>query len=82
MSTVVYPYEKLEALSTEAFTRFGFSREDAAQITDGKDVIVALVTGSYKAILVAIAVMYAISFVLVYTIYKKKDELPWEEKTV
>ena len=37
-------------------------------------------TGSYKAILVAIAAMYAISFVLVYFIYKKKDELPWEEK--
>ena len=37
-------------------------------------------TGSYKAILVAIAAMYAISFVLVYIIYKKKDELPWEEK--
>ena len=34
MSSVTYSYKQLEALCTEAFTRFGFSREDAAQITD------------------------------------------------
>ena len=39
-------------------------------------------TGSYKAILVAIAIMYAISFLLVVAIYKKKDSLPWEEKVI
>ena len=39
-------------------------------------------TGSYQAILVAIAVMYAISFGLVWLIFKKKDTLPWEEKVV
>ena len=39
-------------------------------------------TGSYNGILLAIAVMLAISFVLVVLIYKKKDSLPWEERTV
>ncbi|MBQ1250963.1 MAG: hypothetical protein IIY00_05140, partial [Clostridia bacterium] len=39
-------------------------------------------TGSYKAILVAIAIMYAVSFLLVVAIYKKKDSLPWEEKVI
>lgn len=39
-------------------------------------------TGSYNGILLAIAVMLAISFVLVILIYKKKDSLPWEERTV
>ena len=34
MSSVTYTYKQLEDLCTEAFTRFGFSREDAAQITD------------------------------------------------
>lgn len=39
-------------------------------------------TGSYQAILVAIAVMYAISFGLVWLIFKKKETLPWEEKVI
>lgn len=34
MSSVTYSYQQLESLCTEAFVRFGFSKEDAAQITD------------------------------------------------
>lgn len=34
MSSVTYSYQQLEALCTEAFVRFGFTKEEAAQITD------------------------------------------------